>query len=89
MARRHRAIGDLTCNARFTATTAFNPATFPTTLDQVAISGPGLRMFIAETQQYKADNRHQYINWENQSHVSRGKIARCDHLVNVAAGRAK
>jgi hypothetical protein len=27
-------------------------------LDQVAISGPGLRMFIGEPQKHKADNRH-------------------------------
>src|SRR5258707_12325138 len=57
-------------------------------LGQFAISGPGLRMFIGEPQKHKAHNRHYYVHWQNQSHVSRRKIVRRDHLINVTAGGA-
>src|SRR5215211_2286102 len=62
---------------------------FRTSLNQLAISRPGLRMFIGEPQKHKADNRHQYVNWKNESHVTGGEIVRDDHLVNVTAGRAQ
>ncbi len=58
-------------------------------LDQVAISAPGLRMFVREPQKHEPDNRHKYIDWENQSHVSRREVARNDHLVNVTASCAQ
>jgi hypothetical protein len=46
-------------------------------------------MFIGEPQKHKADNRHEYINWENQSHVTWGEIVRDDHLIDVTAGCAQ
>ena len=58
-------------------------------LGQLAISGPGLRMFIGEPQKHKADNWHYYVNWKNQSHVTGREIVRDDHLVNVTAGCAQ
>ena len=58
-------------------------------LDQVAISGPGSRMFVREPQKHESDNRHQYVNWKNQSHIPGRKIVRRDHLVNVTASCAE
>jgi hypothetical protein len=51
---------------------------FRTALDQASISGPGLRMLIGEPQKHKADNRHQYVNRKNQSHVSGREIVHDD-----------
>lgn len=75
---------DLTCNARFAANQMRSVA-----LGQLAISDLGSRMFIGEPQEYKADDRHENVNWENQSDVSRRKIVRDNHLVNVTASCAQ
>ena len=53
-----------------------------TKLDQFAISGPGLWMLVREPQERESNKRHYYVDWQNQSHVSRRKIVRRDHLIN-------
>ena len=44
------------------------------TLGQPAINSPGQGMLVGEPQKYKADNRHYYVNWKNQSHVTGEKL---------------
>ena len=58
-------------------------------LDQVAVARSRLRIFVREPQKYESDNRHKYVNWENQSHISRREVMRRDHLVNVTASCAE
>ena len=58
-------------------------------LNQVAMVGARSRMFVREPQKHESDNRHQYVNWKNQSHIPGRKIVRRDHLVNVTASCAE
>ena len=61
-------------------------STYPAALGQLAINGVRQRVFIGEPQKHKAHNRHQYVDREDQPHVSGRKIVCHDHLINMTAG---
>jgi hypothetical protein len=46
-------------------------------------------MLIGEPQKHKADNGHEYVDWENQSDVTGREIVRDDHLIKVTGGCAQ
>jgi len=78
---------DVTCNARCRASGVLE--LLKALLNQVAVAGSRLRMFVREPQERKSDNRHNYVNWEHQSYVSRREIMRYDHLIKVTGSRGQ